>query len=503
MTMTTNFRPAQTGFSRVFLIEGRARLDHQPAFQANMKAGSLSQGFGDTESIEVPSPTEFGKFIELGTIRGATERVEITLTSRYAADLKSELLRMARAGCEADVHINFGACTDPSDYNTSQKKIIIESAVITNYDLEDLGALSSDEGAKVDESVDVSGRLAYEVMPVSYASRGGDVITNEILDATAFDTPSCGDCETESDGCQSFFAISSAAGGSPTTPADVVFTIDGGTTILAHDIDTLGISDDPSGIAGVGMYIVVVSEASGSVHYALKSEFNATGDPEFTEVATGVVAGGEPRAIDSYGSGAFVVGAGGYIYKTDDVTAGLTVLDASAATNSDYNAVHALDSSNALAVGNDGAIAVSTNGSTFGLAASPVGVGVNFNDCQMKSATEWLVGTSTGVLYYTLNAGATWTIKAFPGSGTGSVESIYIANDSIVYLSHTTSGNAGRILRSTNGGYDWLVQPEGSAALSANDRINSVVACSEDPDIVMGVGLADDAADGFIVFGSA
>lgn len=500
-----SFNPAVTGSSRVFIIDGRARPDHKPAYQSSMKAGSPSQAKGDITKIELPSANEFDKFDEVGIIRGADDRVTITLTGRYALDVKSEMLRLANKGCAIDLQVVFGQCTNPSDYNTFEKKVVIENAFITNWSSEDMGALASDERAKIDESIDVSGREIYELVEVSWASRAGDTVTNELLDAAICDTPSCGDCTDESDGCTKIFAISKAAGGSPSTPADVVFSLDSGLTWGAHDIDSMNTSDDPSGVDCVGSYIVVVSQASGSVHYALLSEFENDGDPDFTEVSTGVVAGGEPTAIDADPAGqmAFVVGLGGYIYSTEDPTAGLTVLDAGVAHTDTYLDVSALNDEFAVAVGNSGIIALTENGTTWSaITTTPVGVGVNLNTVVVKSKDEWWVGASNGSAYYTLDQGANWTEKTFTGSGSGSVESIDIANDTVMYMSHTTSANRGRILRSTNGGYDWVVMPEGTGTLPLNDKINAVVACGHNPDIVYGVGLADDASDGFIVVGS-
>lgn len=500
----SSFNPAVTGNSRVFLIDGRARPDHQPAYQSSLKAGGLSQDFGDITRIEIPSTTEFGKFVEVGIIRGTTDRVTITLTGRYALDLKSTLLRVARKQCSLDVHINFGSCTNPSDHNTFEKKIVIENAFTTNYSTEDLGALGSDENAKVDESVDVSGRDVYELVQVSWASRGGDIVTNEVVDNVICDSPSCGDCQDESDGCEKFFAITLAAGGSPSTPADVVFSLDGGATFQAHDIDSMGNADDPDELDCLGAYLVVVSEDTGSLHYALLSEFDGTTDPDFTEVTTGFVAGGEPRAISTepLGQKAFIAGAGGYIYSLADPTAGVTVLDAGVAHTDQYNAIDALSDDFAVAVGNSGIIARTENGSTWADITSPVGVGVNLNTVAVKSKDEWWIGTSGGQVYYTLDGGTTWTEKTFSGSGSGIVWHIDIVNDTVMYMAHETSGNLGRILRSTNGGYDWVVVPEGVGSLPLNDRVVAVAGCEHNPDIVFGVGLADDGADGFIVVGT-
>lgn len=504
-----SFVPAKTGFSRVFIIEGRARPDHKPAYQSAMKAGSPSQSFGDIEKIEIPSPSEFGKFVEIGSIRGATDRVSITLEGRYAADLKSEVLRMARAGCALDLQINIGSCTDPSDYNTFTKKLIIESAYITSWDAEDLGALGSDEQAGVNESVDVSGRDIYEIVPLSWSEKASSIITNEVVDITLCDTPSCGDCETESTGCQSFYALTKAAGGSPSTPADVVYTLDTGTNWYADDINSLQAAEEPDAIDCVGTYLVVVSETTESLHYALKSALDGTtaGD-DWTEVATGFVAGAGPRDIDADPTGtiAFIVGANGYIYSTQDPTAGVTVLDAGVLRPSGvWNAVDAFSDEFAVCVGDDGIIAKTENGTTWSTVTGPVavGVGIDLTCVAIRSTSVWLVGANNGRFYYTLDGGGTWATGSFPGSGTGTVEAIEGAGESVVYMSHTTAGALGRILRSSNGGYDWVVVPEGSGSLPLNDRINAIAACSSDPDVVVGGGLADNAADGYIILGSA
>jgi len=504
--MGNNFVPTVSGNTRVFLIEGRARPDHMPSYQSAMMSSGASQSFGDIERIEAPSATEYGKFDEIGYIRGGADRVTITLTGRYAADLKSDAMRMARAGCAFDVQIDVGACSDPSNWNKFTKKIVIEQAFITSYDQDDLGALSGDDQANVNETVEVSGRAVYEVVPVKWAPRGGDVITVELVDAIVCDIPSCGDCQTESTGCGKFFAITKAAGGSPGTPADIVFSLDGGSNWLAHDIETLA-SGDPDGVDCIGSYIVVVSEDGQNMHYALLSEFTATGDPDFTAIATGFQthAATGPRAISTAPSGrvAFIVGSGGFIYKLTDPTAGVTLIDAGvAAPLAVYNDVDALSDDFAVAVGAGGAVAKTENGTTWSFVVGPVGALLDLNCVAVKNKSEWLVGTSDGKLWYTLDGGSTWTEKVFSGSGAGSVKDIAIANDSVIYMTHTTAAAKGRIFRSTNGGYDWVVMPEQDGVLALNDTINALAACKHNQDIVFGVGLADDASDGFIIVGT-
>lgn len=501
MATNVSFKPARTGFSRVFLIEGRARPDHAPSYQSNMKAGAPSYSAGDIEKIEVPDPNTFDGFIEVGVIRGDSDRPSITVTGRYAADIKSTLLRLARQGCAVDVQINFGQCTNPSNNNTFTKKVIIEAAYLTDWEAEDLGALGTDERAMVNEEATISGRDIYEIVPVNWAEKGGDVITNELLDVTLCDTPSCGDCETESNGCKRIFAISSAAGGSPTTPADVVFSLDGGTTIYAHDIDTLGTSDNPSGIICLGDNLVVVSEASESLHYAPIADFNAYTDPAFTEVSTGFVVGAGGRKMSATPNRIYIAAADGYIYMTENPASGVTALESGSLTTSDFNDIVAYTDDFVVAVGNAGQIVKTENGATFASVPSPVGVGVNINTVKVYNKTTYLIGTSNGRLYYTLNSGESWTEKTFTASGTGAINHIVSAGETVLYMSHTVSSRA-KILVSVDGGNSWVVAPQSSGSLPLADRINRLAACEELPEYVFGVGLADNATDGFMLIGT-
>ena len=175
-------------------------------------------------------------------------------------------------------------------------------------------------------------------------------------------------------------------------------------------------------------------------------------------------------------------------------------MDAGAATPVKLNAVDAISEDFAVAVGNDGGVVFTSDGASFAATTtSPVGVGVNLTTVGVVDENYWLVGTSNGRLYYTFNQGKSWTLKGFPGSGTGIVWDIAVATRSVIYLAHSTTAPAGRILRSFDGGYSWNLTPEGTAVLPANDHVAALAVCEFDANLVIGGGLADDATDGFIV----
>lgn len=497
-----SYTPAKSSFSRVFLVEGGARADREPEFQSCLVPGSLEQSFGDTTNIECPDPDTFGKFEVIGELEGATERPTTSLTGRYAADLKSTLLEIAKKRRKVDIFINIGATTtkNPGDFDSGfNKLVLVTNAKASSVSTDELGAIESGNAAPVNETAEISGDDWVEIMGLTMAERAAGTVVNEVIDIT-------GSYSTGGDNFVDWiFALTKTAPGSPSTPADVVYSRDGGANWYWHDVDSLS-TNEPDGIAILGTNVVVVSNASGSLHYAPVSDFKAgIGDPTFTEVSTGVVTGGEPNDIWSVGTKAFVVGDAGYVYATTDASAGLTVLDAGSATAVNLNCVHAASKTLAMAGGQAGEVIYTTDGVSWSaVQLNPVGVTENITACWMVDATTFWVGTSAGKLYYTLDAGESWTLKGFSGSGSGVVHDIAMALDNkIMYVSHATTAPAGRILRSYNAGNSFVVLPEGTATLPANDRVTALFAPKGEANVIFGGGLADDGSDGFLVRGIA
>jgi hypothetical protein len=342
----------------------------------------------------------------------------------------------------------------------------------------------------------------FEVVPLSWAEKAAAVVTNEVLDGVICDTLSCGDCANESDGVSKIFLVTKQAGGSPSTPPDVVFSIDKGVNWAAHDIDTMATAEDPGGIVCVGSYLVIGSKTTPALHYALKQDFVDGLDPVFTKVSTGFVVGKGPVEASSVGSRVMFCGQGGYIYVTDDITSGVTVAEAGVLTTSTLNDIHMLSKTFAVAVGNSGVIMKTQDGTTWSLTVStPVGIGVNILTVAMKDENVWYIGTSAGKLYFTTNGGKSWTEKIFPGSGAGSVYDIRFAGNSVGYLSHASATPRGRILRTTDYGSSWKVCPENATSLVLTDRFNFVLCSALDKNFVVAGGLHDNGTDGVVVVG--
>ena len=497
--------PFLRGYSRVFLIEGGARPDRKPVYQGCMMAGGVSQEFGDVENIECPSPDRHGDYEVVGQIQSEAGRATLTLTGRYPLTTISDLLRLAKRRCPVEVVIVSGACTDPSDFDSFDKAKHLSGAFITSHSTEDEGSLTSGDESVVNESADISAEEQYEVMPLAFTRSTQSAIAAQMVDVTICDAPACGKCGNESSGCLKIYAVTRAR---TTAPADLVYSLDGGRTWHSSSITTLGNTEDPTAVACVGGYVVVSSSASNSLHYVRQEALDGSGGETWTEVTTGFVAAHGPLAMASTGRYLFIAGAGGYVYGTEDVTAGVEVLNAAGAVDPDTGnpitdnlyAIDAVSRYLAVAVGASGAIMATYDGETWTGLSRPIAS--DLNALEMTSERVWLVGTASGRLYYTTNGGDSWAESAFPGSGAGAVHAVKFVNEAVGYLAHATAAPRGRILRTHNGGNTWYLLPEsGHGSMPAADRFEALAACPYDPNLVVGVGLADNGTDGILVVG--
>jgi len=495
----------KAAYSRVFLIEDRAGPANVPTYMGMSRAMSPDWPQGDITPVRMPSPDQYGQFIVIDEVEGAEGLPSLPIQALYRQDL-SEYLRLVRKGCRLDVQVHMGECRDPRNGNDFDKVLVLEAARPTNWGTTELGALDSAEEASVREDVPFTGLDLYEIKRLAIAEFGKTEVVDEVIAVTLCDARQCGECGLPSDGCQKIFAVTVHTTASPGLPAELIYSDDQGATLGETVISTLPANMDPSDMTCVGIYLVVVSNADCAIHYAEIADV-LTGTETWTRTATGLTcAAGTPNAIFSLGSVyTWIVGAGGYVYFSSDITAGVSVQDAGAAAGADdLFAVHGCDEFNIVAVGANNTVIVTRNGGeTWTAVTGPAGVADQLCSVWMKSEDEWFVGDCTnGRLFYTRDGGTTWTEKTFPGSGAGSVPDIFFSTPTVGYISHTTAAPLGRILRTIDGGYSWYVLPEGATTFPANQQINSIVGCGENVNLIIGGGLDAAGTDGFLVKGA-
>ncbi len=501
--MVTQFRPSLSAYSRLWLIENRAGPARTPSYEGQWRAGAVSWAQGDITKIEIPDDERYGVFRTIAKVVGQQGNPTVPVTARFARDARSTLLRLARLRCDHDLQVHLGLCQDVQDFNGGWDKILVlEAARLSDYSTTEIGALSNDQNAVVDEEVPFEGEDFYEIVPVFFAEQAGAQIVQEIVGVVICDSIQCGECGIPSEGCDVVFALTLSNAGSPGLAAEIIYTSNGGTTWADTLIDTLTAAQDPNALACVGTRLVVVSEDSESLHYATIANI-VLGTETWVEVTTGFVVGNGPLAMFSLSPRhTWIVGENGYVYFTVDPTTSVTVQDAGVATTEDLNGVHAFNSRNIVAVGANNAVIRTQNGTDWTALTGP-NAGVVLNTVYMRTEDEWFVGDAGGQLWYTQDAGTTWTQKTFPGSGTGVVRDIKFATPTVGYLAHSTTVPAGRILRTIDGGFSWYVLPEqAGVTIPANDYVAKLAVCDTDANTFYGGGLAGNATDGFLVKGT-
>lgn len=486
--------------TRLFLIEDRANPASRPSYQALARTLGLSWPQGDITPVRVPDPAQYGKFITVDRIKGQQGLPSISVEGRMTQEL-STLLQLIRKGCALDIQLHAGTCEDPRDFNGGWEKVyVLEGAEASSYDTGELGALDGDQEAIVNETVPLVGEDWYELKRVIAAELAASEVVQEVVGVAICDSRQCGECGIPSNGCEKFFAVTKNTGGSPGLGAQVLYSSDAGATWGSTVITTLGASSDPSGLACVGQYLVVISNEGDALHYAPLADI-LNGIETWTSMATGFVGANGPNAIFSLGSVFnWIAGDGGYIYFGDDITSLVTPQASGGQTVENLVAIHGIDELNLVAVGANNAVLFTQDGGVTWAAVTGPAVGVALTTVYVKSANVWFVGAANGNLYYTRDGGANWALKAFPGSGSGVVRNIAFGTPTVGYMAHSTSAPAGRVLRTIDGGFSWYVAPEAAGlSIPANDYISTLMACSEDPNMVLGGGLAGNGTDGILV----
>lgn len=486
----------QRGQGRVFLQEYGPHPKRCYEYQGCARLESMEEPLGDVTEMQCPDPSVYDEFLVVDEIKGAGGPVTTTIVARFG--LVNPILSLR---CPFDIAVHYGKCKDPSDFNGGwEKGIVFYHARLTSRALSELTALAEDDRAEILVTGAISARKFYEVDPIAFSEKARSLITGEVVAVVICDTPSCGECEEISGGCDRVYAVTAPSSlVSPGLPAEVVFTLDGGLTFDEVDIDTLAAAEAPSDAACIGSMLVVISNDDIALHYAYLNAIAV-----WTRVQVGFVGAGAPNAIWSVDARhTWIVGDDGYIYFTADPTAGVEVQDAGVAVGAnDLNDVHFIDTLRGIAVGDGTVVAVTENGGMTWAALVPIvppGVG-NLLCCWMLTDSIWFVGDDAGDLWFTLDRGATWIEKAIPVAVPAAITEIVFFEGGFGWLGVTDDDGHGHILRTRDGGCTWYVLPEATGALPANDRINSIAPC--DQNTIWAGGLADDAVDGVLVLGS-
>ncbi len=479
----------QTGQGRVFMQSEGANPGNPTLYLGCARLTGFTHTQGAVTPVRCPSEDAYDSFDVQDVVRGASDLPTTSLVGRFG--LSNVILTEE---CPFHLQAHFGKCGSPTHFNLGWEKILAWSAALfTSKSSDDLTALDEDQRNPILLTGEVTGQQMWIINRLTVGEKAAGEVTREVIKIFVNDYLACGDCGWSSGGCERVYAITRSSGsGSPGLPAELLVSEDGGNTWTQYDITTLATDEQPSDGAVMGDWLIVVSEDSGSLHYAHVDDLTT-----WYETNVGIV--GAPIAIwVQSATDAWIVGAGGYIYYTQDITGGVEVQDAGvAASGEDLNDVMAVSSMRVVAVGDAGTVVFTVNGGAAWSAAADSPTIANLNVVAVRTDYTWVVGSTTGYIFYTRDAGASWYQSSFLGMGTGQVFDMAFSkqpNSPFGFMAHDEY-----VLRTIDGGQSWYRIPiTGYGSLPANTTIGTIGTC-RDPNVMYGGGLAVDSTDGIII----
>lgn len=494
--MATNI--LHTTQSRVFLTLSKSGPGIRPAYQDCMVLGTITQSFGDREPIYCQDPFRIGRFKTIGFTESPAEPAESSLNARYPFDARSPLVQAARAGAPVDLHVHMGAIgSNPQIFSTWSKKIVFEGVRFSSLDVDEIGA--HDEDTVVGHEVSFTADSWYEIMPQSFSERAVGVSSGAIRGVHLFYN---GRLDLPPRERILAMAVTGSGGGSPGTSPDFLFSLDEGTTWRALDVNTIGSANNANDVAVIGDYVVIIGGGASTygMHITRWDGLNPVTTPSWTRVSTGFAASAVLNAMSVIGSVGFIAANGGYVYKVTDAPSGAEVMTAGTISAQNLNAISAFDENTIVAVGASNTVLVCLDGENFSAVTGP-SVGVALTAVAVLSENVFLVGTADGHLFYTTDAGVSWTEKSFQGAGASGavVNDLDFGSSMIGYMAFEATGVAS-LLMTTDAGYSWDVVPSGGV-LAYSTGYTRVASFMEDPNVVIAGGPNDDDTTGSILMG--
>lgn len=138
-----------------------------------------------------------------------------------------------------------------------------------------------------------------------------------------------------------------------------------------------------------------------------------------------------------------------------------------------WNWVQMLDDRNGFAGGVGDVIATTTDGGQVWSQVNATGQGGDITAGAVIDVNNFWVGTDDGELFFTTDAGVTWTQRVgFSGSGIGRVDDIRFINSQVGYVSMRNATPKSTLLTTRFGGFNWE-----TIDTPTNAGVNSLIAC--------------------------
>lgn len=469
--------------------------------------------FGPIDPIYIPSPTDSDAYKLVGRKINTPDLPEATIT--FLEKHGSIPRQLQKIGC-FNVYEYTGACKDLSDYVSGWDDYILiySLGMVETKNLGDRSTWDTDD--QVEDELPTKFSDIYPIGKVSFGDNATSIITLEVIDVVYANPDSCADCGAINDGTKWIYAITKSSGATPGTAPRLIYTVDGGANWVQSSVTGMGDIEDPQGIEIVGDKLVVFTRTAGGTTtsgYYWAQLNGKTGVPgTWTKVIAGFVA--TFQVYDMFVLSArevFFSADGGYIYKSTEITNGVTVVSAGNATSTALRRISGKSESDTLvAVGGSGNVIYSRDRGALNTWVATVTSPViaTLQAVAVVSDDVWWVGAANGTLWYTLTGGETWVQQGFEGSGSGQVYDIVFVNDEVGWMSYSNATPTAQLFSTWTGGSFWTRSAPRIQNMVTANRFNRIAYpkltnnYGVSANTLAIAGLAGNGSDGVLLIGT-
>lgn len=489
---------AKSGQWRVFVQPDGSSPLNPYLFVGCLSLGGFQEDLGTGEPIYCPSSEVAGAYDIVDTTSPPPSLPTTDFTQHMNRQLQDFWWDLRKRRCEFNFKVKGSNCARPDDPDDFESQIIGRRAKLNAFNT---GAFN---GLAEDAAIDLTGTLQLlgfdRFLPVTFGEVADSDVFSEVLDGIYADKIQCGNCGTQSDGCQKAYALTTTITASPALAAQIAYTLDGGNTWAYDNVNSLG-TQTANKLAQIGTRIVVISEVDEGHHYKQQSAIDAGTVGGWTAVVAGYVATKGPLALWSKSpSETYIAAEGGYVYFMSNPAAAVTVLSDGSTTAQNLRDIRGKGRT-IVAVGVSNAVIVSYNGgATWSLVTGPA-IGIQLNTVEVINDNIWFVGCANGASYFTTNGGVTWVDMGVDALIT-EVNSIRFVDEIVGWMVAEISGGV-RIYRTADNGYSWHFDGSYVGGVPGADHLNFIAPCPGNYNTVLAGGLATGATDGILVLGAA
>jgi photosystem II stability/assembly factor-like uncharacterized protein len=450
-----------------------------PVYLGCHQLGDVDQPEGDLELIYCPDESGPSRFKTVGSLQGAAGAITTSVTT----DVTDELDELERTKCPFTLFVHMSKSGRKDVFTNFDRTYVFVNVRITSRGLTNLTARTPDDNARSEQTFDLSAEELLRLVTPTI-NRQSISETQSINDITFCNEETCRTDEDPASAiCQTGFAACDGPLGSPSASANVLVTTNGGTW-AATDADPFDIEENVSGVECFALSRdttrVLASRGSMNAGIAAEVAYSDDSGATWTLVTVGTATGKyvpTGQSMFAFDRNSIYVGLdNGYIYKSTDAGLSYTAIESGTIHAAAWNAIMFVDENVGWAVGAANIIARTIDGGTsWSQVTGPAAEAGN------DVLTVWVldrnrawIGYDSGRLYYTLDAGVTWSERAFTGSGVGDVRDVAFLNDSLGFLATDNASPLGAIHWTIDGGYTWT-----ALTTPTNAGLNRLYICDQ------------------------